>query len=79
MKAEHLRPTIMSPARRVLTRRVLADIDDEWVTEELVHVMLTCRRAANRRLWLERREAEPAPFQRIQGMSRLRVRARYSA
>jgi hypothetical protein len=69
----------MGPTWRILARRVLADFDDEWATEELFHVMLTRRRAANRRLWLERHEAEPAPFQRIQGMSRLRVRARYSA
>lgn len=58
MNPEQLRLTTMDPASRRLVRLVLADVEAARSTEDLFHMMLSRRRAGDRRLWLERRGAE---------------------
>jgi DNA gyrase/topoisomerase IV subunit B len=61
MNPEQLRLTTMDPVTRSLVRLVLVDPDDECTTDEIFYMMLTRRRAADRRLWLTRRGAEAPP------------------
>ena len=61
MNPEQLRLTTMDPASRRLVRLVLADVEAARSTDDLFHMMLSRRRAGDRRLWLERRGAEARP------------------
>lgn len=58
MNPDQLRLTTMDPRTRSLVRLVLADVEAARFTEEIFHMMLTRKRAADRRQWLERRGAE---------------------